>query len=243
MTESSSSCRRSSQPRVPQAVGCVIISVCLAGCVDAATTPSAEAPSPIVSPLAAKTPAGVTPRGINVALASLTGVPEPIESQMRDAFAAEAKERDITLGASQKAAYLVRGYVTSYPAEKGTAIAVVYDVFDAMKKRAQRIEDSVVVKGDGADPWSGFDAAAMNELVAKSADDLAAFLIATPEALAALSPAAASGVSSAGGSSRSQVSASAVSPPSDLDDGQTIVQRARSTRSASAGDFGAAVIR
>ncbi|VTZ49049.1 conserved hypothetical protein [Methylocella tundrae] len=242
MAQSSSSRRRNPQPRVIAGISCVILSASLAGCVE--TAPTAEAPQPLVKPVAAKQPTGATPRGVSVALTSLTGVPEPIEAQMRDAFTAQAKERDIALGATQEPAYLIRGYVTSYPAEKGTAIAVVYDVFDGMKKRAQRIEDSVVVKGDGADPWSGFDVAAMNELAAKSADDLAAFLVATPEAMAARSsPATDTSASLASDSSRSKLSASANSPPSGLDDGQTIVQRARSTQSASAGDFSAAVLR
>ena len=103
---------------------------------------------------------------------------------MKDAFAAQAGERNIALAEPAKAAYLIRGYVTTYPAATGTTVAAVYDVFDANKKRAQRLEDDIIVKSDGADPWSGFNAAAMDSLAARSADDLAAFLTTTPEALA-----------------------------------------------------------
>jgi hypothetical protein len=74
--------------------------------------------------------------------------------------------------------------VTTYPAATGTTVAAVYDVFDAGKKRAQRLEDDIIVKSDGADPWSGFNAAAIDALAARSADDLATFLTKTPETLA-----------------------------------------------------------
>ena len=127
--------------------------------------------------------------GVRVALASLTGVPQPLEDRLKDAFAAQASERNIALADPAKAAYLIRGYVTAYPAVDGTTIAAVYDVFDARKKRAQRLEDDVVVKSGGADSWSGFNAAAIEDLAAKSADGLAAFLVATPEALADAAPA------------------------------------------------------
>jgi hypothetical protein len=125
-----------------------------------------------------------SPRGASVALASLTGVPEAVEYRMRDAFSAEAAQKDITVSDSQKAAYLLRGYVTSYPVEKGVAVTVVYDVFDAKKKRARRLENGVIVQSAQADPWPGFDDAAISGLAAKSADDLAAFLAMTPEAAA-----------------------------------------------------------
>jgi len=48
------------------------------------------------------------------------------------------------------------------------------------------------VKGDGADPWRIVGEAALASIAAKSADDLAAFLSNTPEAIAAVrAPAAA----------------------------------------------------
>jgi hypothetical protein len=150
-----------------------------------AETPEAHAKS-------ATNAAAVDPRGVRVALASLSGVPQPLEDRMKDAFTAQASERNITLADPAKAAYLIRGYVTTYPVATGTAVAAVYDVFDAKKNRAQRLEDDVVVKSDGADPWSGFNTAAMDDLAARSADALAAFLITTPEALAAPEPGAGS---------------------------------------------------
>lgn len=182
MDQSVSARRRASCPQIAFAAFGLLCAGVLGGCVETAALSGAETPEPHAR-LATRA-AGVNPNGVRVALASLSGVPEPLENQMKDAFAAQAGERNIALADPAKAAYLIRGYVTTYPAATGTTVAAVYDVFDASKKRAQRLEDDIIVKSDGVDPWSGFNAAAMNSLAARSADDLAAFLTTTPEALA-----------------------------------------------------------
>jgi hypothetical protein len=141
---------------------------------------------------------------------------------MMVAFTREAAARDITLADAKKADYLVRGYVTAYPTEAGTAVSFVYDVFDAKKNRAQRLEDSVIIKSATAgDPWSGVEPTAIASFVTKSADDLAAFLATTPEALAKAQPAAAT--VSNGAPTRSAPA-----------EGRTIVQKTPPISSASA---------
>jgi hypothetical protein len=175
--------RRASPPRIASAAFGLLFASVLGGCVKTAALSGAETPEPHAR-LAANAATSVDPHGVRVALASLSGVPDSLENRMKDAFAAQAGERNIALTDPAEAAYLIRGYVTTYPAATGTTIAAVYDVFDAKKKRAQRLEDDIVVKSDGVDPWSGFNAAAMDALAARSADDLAAFLTTTPEALA-----------------------------------------------------------
>jgi hypothetical protein len=169
-----------SRPLFALAAFALPCSALLGGCVETVALRGAEAPQAQVRPAA--NAAAVNPRGATVALASLTGVPQPLEDRMKDAFSARAGERNIALGDPAKAAYLIRAYVTAYPASTGTAVAVVYDVFDSKKKRAQRLEDGVVIGAGDADPWSRFSAAAMDDLAARSADDLAAFLMTTPEA-------------------------------------------------------------
>ena len=176
-----SSRRRTSPPQIAFAAFGLLCTGILGGCVETTAMSGAETPEPRAR-LAASA-AGADLHGVRVALASLSGVPEPLEDRMKDALAAQAGERNIALAQPAKAAYLIRGYVTTYPAATGTTVAAVYDVFDANKKRAQRLEDDIIVKSDGADPWSGFNAAAMDSLAARSADDLAAFLTTTPEAL------------------------------------------------------------
>jgi len=182
MDQSVSARRRASCPQMAFAAFGMLCAGALGGCVETGALSGAETPEPHARLAARAT--GVSPNGVRVALASLSGVPGPLENQMKDAFAAQAGERNIALADPAKAAYLIRGYVSTYPTATGTTVAAVYDVFDASKKRAQRLEDDILVKSDGADPWSGFNAAAINSLAARSADDLAAFLTTTPEALA-----------------------------------------------------------
>ncbi len=160
---------------------CVLTLAALAsGCVDSSMSPQAETLQTAAGRVALD---GVS--GASVALASLSGVPQPVEDRLTEAFTKEAAARDVTLVDAKKADYLIRGYVTAYQTETGTAVSLVYDVFDAKKKRAQRLEEGVVIKtAAAADPWSSVDAAAISNLAAKSADELAAFLATTPEALA-----------------------------------------------------------
>ena len=65
------------------------------------------------------------------------------------------------------------------------ALEYVWDVFNKDKQRTQRVDDVLDVKGEGADPWRIVDEAALASVAAKSADDLAAYLSNTPEAVAA----------------------------------------------------------
>jgi hypothetical protein len=77
-------------------------------------------------------------------------------------------------------------HLTAYPAgNDATSLAYVSDIFDARKNRAQRLGDDIVLKGAAADPWSLVDDKAVEAIAARSAEDLAAFLSNTPEAVAA----------------------------------------------------------
>lgn len=204
---------------------------CLGGCVETVATapPQAELQ---------QGPArrdGVSPRGASVALASLSGVPEPVADRIKTAFAQEAVEREITIADSKNADYLVRGYLDATPTESGTAITLVLDIFDAAKKRALRLKDALFVNGEtaGADPWSTIDVASIGNMAAKTAEDLAAFLTTTPEARAEAraKPAPAPIATSTAAAGRNE--------------GRTIVQRAPSDQSASkamAGDLSVAAL-
>lgn len=147
-----------------------------------------------------------SPRRASVALASLSGMPRDVADRMSLAFAQEAGAHDIPLAAPEKADYLVRGYVNAYPTDLGTSIAFVFDIFDAGKKRAQRLGDILFVRGTAADPSSLIDSAAMTKVFAKSAGDLATFLGNGPSAPTAAEIAPADAVA-------------------DADEGRTIVER------------------
>ena len=86
----------------------------------------------------------------------------------------------------------MRGYLSAYATEDGAAVEYVWDIFNKDKQRTQRVNDVLEVKGEGADPWRIVSEAALASVAARSADDLAAFLSNTPEAVAAVrAPAAA----------------------------------------------------
>ena len=157
----------------------VLAAVPLAACVDQAVEMAAvEQPYP-------KPESSGSPRGAGVAIVSLDGAPDDVTARFSAALEGAAKDRDITIADEKQARYVVRGYLTAYPVEGGTAFSYVWDVFVGEKGRSQRVSDALVVKGTAQDPWSLVDDKVLSDLVARSSDDLAAYLSNTPEAVAA----------------------------------------------------------
>lgn len=156
----------------------------LSGCVESAQEMTAAAPAPARYELARR--ADVSPKGAEIALASLDGAPAPIAQRFGAALSAEAGAREIVFVDPAKARYQLRGYLVATPVKDGVSIAWVWDIFGPGKARARRMTDELTVKAKtSADPWSGVDDAALASVAARSADDLAAFLSNTPEAIAA----------------------------------------------------------
>ncbi|MGA2793098.1 MAG: hypothetical protein ABSE69_06120 [Roseiarcus sp.] len=123
--------------------------------------------------------------GASVAFVSVEGPPAAISANFAKIMTREAMARDIVIADEKKARYLVRGYLSSYATTDGAAVEYVWDVFNKDKQRMQRVNDVLEVKGEGADPWRIVGEAALASVAAKSADDLAAYLSNTPEAVAA----------------------------------------------------------
>lgn len=168
--------------RVATAGGLMLACGLLCACVEE----TAQAPDPTVphaTNIARR--AGVSPSGATVALASFSGAPQALDARLASIFSDAAKRSDLAITDAKSADYLVRGYLTARPEGKGTAVAYVLDVFDAKKRRAQRVADEVVVNSQAADPWSVVDDSVLTSVAAKSADDLAAVMTNTPEAIAA----------------------------------------------------------
>jgi hypothetical protein len=154
----------------------LLVSAGLSACNDvAATPPSADVSAQFVM----RDDANMA--GPTVAIASVDGPPADLSTRFRQSFD-EAAARRIASAAPAKARYLVRGYLTASPIEGGAEIDVVWDVFTPNKQRAQRLSDTIAVKGSGDDAWAMVDDAALNSVAAKCADDLAAYLSNTPEA-------------------------------------------------------------
>ena len=151
----------------------------LAGCVDTAGQFRSTGAS-----IALARATIASPRGASVAMASLDGAPAPVNAHFSSLFAAAAAVRDMPLAEAAGADYLVRGYLSAYPVEDGTAIGYVWDVFDTHKHRTRRVADAIIVKSADPDAWRLASDRVLESLAAKSADDLALFLAETPEALA-----------------------------------------------------------
>jgi hypothetical protein len=173
-------------PKAPphRVCGMVLLMLCaagLGGCNDAPG--SVEARATGGTQLAARP--GISPSGATVAFASLQGAPAPVISRFTEKTYAEAAHRDVVVTQPGDAKYLLRGYLSAYPAADGTSLVYVWDLFDAHKQRIQRVEDAITLRGTAADPWSLVDDRALASIAAKGADDLAAVLTNMPEAVAA----------------------------------------------------------
>lgn len=130
-------------------------------------------------------PAG-NPGGATVTFSTIEGAPSQVIALFSDKTVAEAARRQISVAEGANAHYLVRGYLSAYAVEGGTAFGYVWDVFNKRRQRVQRTEDSIVVRGSAGDPWSLANEQALASLAAKSADDLAAILSTMPEANSAV---------------------------------------------------------
>lgn len=124
----------------------------------------------------------------SVALVSVEGPPAAVAMSFNQEMSRQAAAHEIVMLDAKKARYLVRGYLSAYRTADGAALEYVWDVFTRDKQRAQRVNDVLEVKGEGADPWTIVGQAALASVAAKSADDLAAFLSNTPEAVALAKP-------------------------------------------------------
>jgi hypothetical protein len=162
-------------------VAALLVFVALAGCVETASdlAPSQEA---MRTQLVRRE--GFAISGATVAFVSIDGPPGAISAQFSRALAREASSRDIKIADAKSARYFIRGYLSASSTKDGAVVAYVWDVFDRNKDRAQRVSDSLQVNGDNSDPWRIVGEAALDSVAAKSADDLAAFLSYTPEAVA-----------------------------------------------------------
>ena len=166
------------------------LALAVSGCVETMPQLQANAPEQAGGTRIAARP-GVSPSGATVAFVDLGGAPVQIGQRFAVTMSQALGARKIASDEPGKANYLVRGHMSAYAIEGGTAVAYVWDIYDSRRRRLQRVEDEVMVKGSGADPWAAVDEKTLASIAGRSADELAAFLTNTPEALAGgASPAA-----------------------------------------------------
>ena len=120
--------------------------------------------------------------GATMAVVSIEGAPSELAARFDHSLDEAAAARQIALAPPASARYLARGYLSAALSRDGAIVDFVWDVFTPDKRRAQRLSDSIVVRGSGDNPWAMVSEAALDSVAAKCADDLAAYLSNTPEA-------------------------------------------------------------
>jgi hypothetical protein len=119
--------------------------------------------------------------GVPITFESIEGAPPALHSALTGELASAASARQVeVVGAEGQARYRLRGYLTTeQTADGGTALAFVWDVFDAERRRAQRITGSSPVRTASRRPrnaWEELDKEALARLAARSMDEIASFL-------------------------------------------------------------------
>jgi hypothetical protein len=124
-----------------------------------------------------------SPAGQPIALESIEGAPAGVQTALTDELASAASARKVELvGNAGEARYRVRGYLTTERTpDGGTALAFVWDVFDAQARRAQRVTGSTPIRAASSktarkNPWDGLDKEALARLAERSMDEIASFL-------------------------------------------------------------------
>lgn len=117
-----------------------------------------------------------SPEGVPVAVESIGGAPAPVQTALLGELATAASERKVELvGSSGDARYRVRGYISTVTEDGETRISYVWDVFDAQKRRAKRLEGSrPVALASGS--ISSLDRETLARLAQSSMDEIAEFL-------------------------------------------------------------------
>jgi hypothetical protein len=128
-----------------------------------------------------------SPAGKPIAVESIEGVPATVKTALSDELASAAASRRVELvGSSAQARYRVRGYLsTETTADGGSQLAFVWDVFDAHKRRTNRVAGTSPIQTASLE---GLDTEALRKLAAESMDGLATFLSASAAAPADAEP-------------------------------------------------------
>jgi sugar phosphate isomerase/epimerase len=136
----------------------------LAGCQSSGTTSFASLTSPI--------------HGMPLTIESIDGPPAPLQTAIVDELASAAARNNVELVTDgSPVRYRVRGYLTADTHAAGKpALAYVWDVFDAQKRRATRVSGSSSLKASPRNPWDSLDKETLAKLAADSMAEIASFL-------------------------------------------------------------------
>jgi hypothetical protein len=119
---------------------------------------------------------GARKPGGAVAFVAIEGAPEAVQARLVGAMRGEAGTRGVALAASDaEARYRVKGYLSAYRTPEGaTALAFVWDVFDADLQRARRVSGQETVKqANPTDPWAAADEETIRRIARESLTGIA----------------------------------------------------------------------
>jgi hypothetical protein len=121
---------------------------------------------------------------VPIAFESIDGAPDALKGEFASALVSEASARRVEVVPSDgPARYRLRGYLTTYQSDDGrTMLAFVWDVFDAAKRRARRLEGAMQAGRSGPDPWSTIGTAQLQQAASQSMNEIASFLAGNPGA-------------------------------------------------------------
>ncbi len=121
--------------------------------------------------------APITAPGVPIAVDSIAGAPDTVRGTFVSALSNEAQTRQVEIvDPATNPRFRVRGYLAAQPTEDGqTALSFVWDVFDAQKRRAQRVQGAAVARA-GAGDWSGIDQTTVSKAASESMQQIAEFL-------------------------------------------------------------------
>ena len=164
-------------------ISAVIAALLLCGCVDTAVESGSQRVAGATAQRIAARP-GVSPHGASLGLATLDGPSQAVSERFREHFDKSAQSRDLALVKPEAAHYRLRGYLTVSPAQSGPRLTYLLDIYDRQGCRVQRLTEEIGVTPE-ATSWEALDDKSLADFADRGAEDVAAFLSNTSEALAA----------------------------------------------------------
>jgi hypothetical protein len=163
-------------------IGAALAAFALCGCVDTAVEIGSQRVAGAPQRLAARP--GVSPHGASLGFATLDGPSEAVSERFREHFDKAAQSRDVALAKPEAAHYRLRAYLTVSPAPSGPRLSYLLDIYDRQGRRVQRLTEEIGVTPE-ATSWEALDDKALAVFADRGAEDVAAFLSNTSEAVAA----------------------------------------------------------
>ena len=122
----------------------------------------------------------VSGAGVPIAVETLEGAPAEMSARVQQAVTTQASAHNIDVVPRESdPRFRLRGYLTAYATDDGTALTFVWDVFDSSRHRAQRVTATTVSsRKAGEEPWSSISDADIANAASKSMDGVAQFLAA-----------------------------------------------------------------